>query len=156
MPHICLGHCKEAMLSTLPFRMVRFENNPITTAVEIHGYHKAKWYYFAFFQHFWKVVPLAQVCFIPQTYQVLSKTSALQESLCESISFKYKLTGPPTYQQRSTSSSWNHKTHSWDTGTMLQTGHSENSRWQKVSKQQLYTNMIWDGFKRKESNFTLL
>ena len=131
-PYICLGHCKEAMLSMLPFRMVRFENNPITTAVETDEYHKAKWYFFAFFQHFPEVVPLAQVLFILQTYQVLSKTSALEESVSESINLKYKLTGPLRYQQRSTSSSWNHKTHSSDTGTMVQTGHSENSRWQKV------------------------
>lgn len=31
---ICPGLCKEAMLSMLPFRMVRFENNLITTSVE--------------------------------------------------------------------------------------------------------------------------
>jgi len=140
IPYICLGHCKAAMFSTLPFRMVRFGNNPISTAVESYGYHKAKWYYFAFFHHLWEAVPLAQMLFIPQIYQVLSRTSALQKSISESTNLKYKLTGPLRYQQRSSSRS--HRTHSSDTGTTLQTGHSADSRWQKVIYQELYTNVI--------------
>lgn len=99
------GHCKEEMLSMLPSRKVSFENKPITTTVETYGYHKAKWYFFAFFQHFWEVAPLAQTFFIPQIYQVLSKTSALCESTSESSDLKHKLTGPLRYQQRSASSS---------------------------------------------------
>lgn len=40
IPSVCPGYCKEAMLSILPFRLVKFENNPITTAMETYGYHK--------------------------------------------------------------------------------------------------------------------